>query len=134
MKSSSGRIYEDPRFETNEVRLENREDLEPEIETEIHHELPSHCADLLEQQRMPCGDVDQINDVLAHPRMEALDLVREIKTQSGTLPFANNPFDFSEIDLRRKPMPRLGEHSAVVLRRPGYSDERIEELDGAGFI
>lgn len=28
-------------------------------------------------------------------------------------------------------MPRLGEHSAAVLRLLGYSDEQIEELDNA---
>jgi crotonobetainyl-CoA:carnitine CoA-transferase CaiB-like acyl-CoA transferase len=127
-------LYEDPRFETNEKRIENREALESAIEAEIRTQPRDYWADRLEKHGIPWGDVNQIDDVLAHPQIEALDLVQEVETEDGTLMFADNPIDFGETDLRREPMPRLGEDSAAVLRRLGYSDAQIEELADAGVI
>ena len=121
-------LLNDERFETNEKRVENRHALEPTVEAVIRQEDHDYWVDCLNAAGIPWGDVNGIDDVLAHPQMEALDLVQELDTEDGPVRFTDNPIDFGAVDLRRDPMPKLGQHTDAILERLGYSEMEIRTL------
>lgn len=127
-------LLEDERFETNEKRVENREKLEPLIEEIIGSEPREYWADRLDDVGLPWGDVNRIDEVLNHPQTEYLDLIRAIETDNGPIEIVDNPLEMGELDLRRDPMPDLGEHSEEILRGLGYSSSKIEDLKNEKVI
>ena len=63
-------------------------------------------------------------------------LVTVDQPEAGPVRIAGSPIRLSETPGRvERPAPRLGEHSAAVLKRVlGYDRERIEALKAAGVI
>ena len=127
-------LLEDERFGTNEKRVENREALEPIINEEIASRSRDYWAERLDNAGIPWGDVNQIDEVIDHPQTEHLEMIREIETDDGPLRVVDNPLDMSRADIRRDPMPDLGEHSAEILDQIGYSEEEIRRLQDADII
>lgn len=127
-------LLEDSRFESNEKRVQNRDVFEPIVVEEIRSRPRDYWAEALESAGIPWGDVNRIDEVADHPQIEALDLVREFETDRGSIRFVDNPLRMSTLDLRRDPMPDLGEDSRALLRELGYDDEEIDAFADAGVI
>jgi crotonobetainyl-CoA:carnitine CoA-transferase CaiB-like acyl-CoA transferase len=121
-------LVDDPRFESNEARMANRETFESLVEEIIAAEPRDHWAERFQRAGLPWGDVNQIDEVLEHPQTAHLDLVKELETEDGTMKFVDNPIDFEKLEHRRERMPKLGEHTDELLTRLGYSDEEIRRL------
>jgi crotonobetainyl-CoA:carnitine CoA-transferase CaiB-like acyl-CoA transferase len=55
--------------------------------------------------------------------------------RTGPIKMAGLPVKFTDTPGQiRRPPPRLGEHSADVLRRVGYSDAEIRAMDESGAV
>ncbi len=127
-------LLEDERFESNEKRIENREEFEPIVEEEIATQPRDYWADRLEAAGLPWGDVNTLDDVVNHPVTEHLEMIRDLETDEGPIEVIDNPLDMEKAELRCDTLPDLGQHSEELLRELGYSDEKIEELDTNGII
>jgi crotonobetainyl-CoA:carnitine CoA-transferase CaiB-like acyl-CoA transferase len=125
---------EDPRFAENESRVEHRETLETRIAEAFAERPREEWTARLQAAGIPWGDVNELDDVLAHPQADHLDAIREIPYRDGSLSFVDHPVDFGAVDTRREPMPDLGEHTESVLREVGLGDEAIRRLHGAGVV
>ena len=74
--------------------------------------------------------VNSIEDLITDEHLVATGFWKEMDHPTeGRLRLPGIPVTFSETpgDIRRHP-PRLGEHSAEVLREAGYSDEEIAAM------
>jgi formyl-CoA transferase len=83
------------------------------------------CAPVLDYEQLTSGEQANANGYIhdiEHPRQGPVRVI------PFPLSFSETPVDSS------RPEPLLGEHSEVVLRERGYSDEEIESLRGAGVI
>jgi len=127
-------LLEDERFETNEKRVDNRDEFEPILNEIIASKPRDYWAERLDEAGLPWGDVNQIDEVIEHPQTEHLDMIKEIETDDGPLSVVDNPLDMGGVDIRRDPMPDLGEDTTRILTELGYSEEQIEELTDAGII
>jgi len=127
-------LLDDDRFETNEKRVEHRETLELILEEEIAADTRDAWAERLDDAGLPWGDVNEIDEVLAHPQTEHLGMITEIETDDGPLAVVDNPIDMSSLEVRREKMPDLGEHSESILSELGYSPAEIEALQDADVI
>jgi itaconate CoA-transferase len=127
-------LLEDARFETNEKRVENRETLEPILNEAIAADTRDAWAERLDDAGLPWGDVNEIDEVLAHPQTDHLGMIQEIETADGPLAVVDNPIDMSSLEVRRERMPDLGEHSEAILSDLGYSPADIESLQDADVI
>ncbi|MFC6718223.1 CaiB/BaiF CoA transferase family protein [Natrialbaceae archaeon GCM10025810] len=127
-------LLEDERFAANEKRVEHRDVLEPEIEATVAEKPRDYWAERLAEAGIPWGDVNELDDVLAHPQAEHLGLVEELETDEGPVPYVETPIDFGGLEYRSDPMPDLGEHTEEVLEALGYDGEEIDRLRDADAI
>ncbi|ELY49580.1 CaiB/BaiF CoA transferase family protein [Natronorubrum sulfidifaciens] len=121
-------LLDDERFATNEARVENRDVLEPTIESLIADQPRDYWADRLDEAGIPWGDVNHLDDVLEHPQTEHLDLVKDLETEDGPIPYIDTPIDSDSLEFAAEPMPDLGEDTDDVLAALGYSSAEIEQL------
>jgi crotonobetainyl-CoA:carnitine CoA-transferase CaiB-like acyl-CoA transferase len=103
----------DPRFATNGSRVSNLAALLQIIEPVIAVMDSRDCLSRLSAQSIPCGPLNSVDEVLSHPQVAALDILRH--TPSGDVRTVALPIAF---DGERPPLagngPRLGEHDALL--------------------
>jgi crotonobetainyl-CoA:carnitine CoA-transferase CaiB-like acyl-CoA transferase len=122
-------LADDPRFGSNPDRLAHRDDLLPQIRARIATKSSSHWLSALDG--IPVAPVQDLVQVGAHPQTRAGGMLQDV----DGLEAVASPV---QIDRRRlehdRPPPRLGEHSAEVLRELGLSDDEITALVAGGVV
>lgn len=78
-------LIDDPRFRTNELRVGNRELLEPLIEDILSAEPREEILARLEQADVPYGTLNDLADLIAHPQLAARDRCREVASPAGPI-------------------------------------------------
>jgi len=92
---------------------------------------------LLQEARIPCGPVNNLQQALNDPQIRARDMVVDVPLPGGgSVPQPGNPVKFSDAGpTGYTPPPKLGEHTDPVLTDLlGYDDQRIAELRAAAVI
>jgi itaconate CoA-transferase len=112
-------LFEDPRFLTNESRVEHRSLLEPVLEDLFAARPAREWLELLEAARIPCGAVNEVPDVVDHPQLAHNRLVVEVDSPVGEIPVIGSPFLVDGERPPSGPVPALGEHTEEVLREIG---------------
>lgn len=127
----------DERFASNGMRVMNRAALVDELnKTFAQKNVDDWLADLV-KAGLPCGRINSIPEVFAHPQTQARDLILETEHPSaGSVKVPGFPYKFSATPAEiQKPPPMLGQHTEeVITGLLGYSREGVEELRGRGAI
>ncbi len=98
--------HNDELFKTNEARVNNRQILVPLIADIIKEKTTAQWITLLEKHNVPCGPVNNIDQILADPQVEARRMIRKIKAEDGTsIPIIANPINYSKTPLDYKIAP-----------------------------
>ena len=106
----------DARFATNEARVTHRDVLVPLLAAAICHRHRDELLAALELQEVPAGPVNSLAEVFADPQV----IARGMRIDFGQIPSIRTPIVFSDAQLAlSRPAPRLGEHTAEVLRELG---------------
>ena len=93
-------------------------------------EITAFC----DEMAVPCGEVKSVVELLSDPQLLARNMVVDIEhPKLGSVKTFNNPIKFSEIKAEVQPGenpldPQIGEHSAAMLEKLGYTKEDIERL------
>ena len=128
---------DDPRFESNPMRVENREVLLPLVDELFAQKTCDEWMELLVGAAIPCGPVNNLQHLFADPQVRHRDMIAEVPHPTiGTLRLTGIPIKFSETPgtIRLHP-PLLGEHTDEVLAdNLGYSADQIEVLKAQGAI
>jgi crotonobetainyl-CoA:carnitine CoA-transferase CaiB-like acyl-CoA transferase len=128
---------DDPRFESNPKRVENREILLPLVSELFSTKTCDEWMEILVAAAIPCGPVNNMEALFSDPQIAHRDMIAEVEHPTiGTLRLTGIPVKYSatpgQVTL---PPPLLGEHTDDVLSSVlGYSTERIEELRSSGAI
>ena len=131
-----GPLEADRRFVDANARLRNREELVLAIEKVTRTKPAEHWLALLREAGVPCGEIVDYSDVFNDEHLLArkffVDLEHPIL---GTLRGLGSPMRLGRTPVRhRRAGPRLGEHSAEVLRELGLGDADMDDLASAGII
>lgn len=130
-------LARDPRFATNAARVRNRAAVTALLQEALSQQPVTHWTDRLSRAGVPCGPVNDVEQVFADPQVRHRGLRVEVEHPvSGTLPLLASPLRFSEtpVDYRLAP-PLLGEHTDAVLSELlGMGPGEIEQLRQAGVI
>lgn len=132
-------LADDPRYTTNTARVEHREVLVPLLADITRQQPRSHWLAGLEELGVPCGPVNDLEQVFADPQVQhrqmRVTLPHRLAGQ-GEVALIGNPLNFSATPVSyRRPPPTLGEHTGEVLEELlGFGAERLERLRDAGVI
>jgi len=125
----------DPRFRTKETRTENRLILDPILFAAFRKRTVAEWMDTLDGVCL-VGPLNTVDKVVTDPQVLHREMIVELPTWTGgTLKVANTPIKHSRTPGgATRGAPRPGEHSADLLRRAGFSDERISDLVERGVV
>lgn len=128
-KLNATQLPEDPRFQSNGLRNENKAALREALESL----LAEHDGEALAMELMalgvPAGPVLEVPEVVDHPHTAHRDMIVEREGYKGI----GNPIKLSRTPAQpRNRPPRHGEHTRQLLGELGYSVEQIEAMLQAG--
>ena len=124
----------DARFATYAKRKANEEPLLALVEPAMRARSSGDLETALMAVGVPCGLVNNFEEVFNHPQIVARGVVKSIEhPRLGTMHVTRNPvlLDHDGPEIARH-APVLGEHSEEILLELGYSREAIQKLVAAG--
>ena len=107
----------DPKFATNQARIIHRAELIPLLEAIMAGGERDDWIAKLEAIGVPCGPIQTIDQVFAHPQVIARDIWKNIPHPTGgSSPTTASPMNFSATPVQyRRAAPTLGQHTDEVL-------------------
>ncbi len=130
-------LKDDPRFSDNNSRVANRAALRQLLDEAFLTRDADEWLARFQEAGLPCGPINSIPDVFAHPQAEARELVLEAEhPTAGTVRFPGFPYKLSQTPAEvRRPPPRLGQHTAEVLvKLLGYSTEDVVAFQNSDIV
>ena len=124
-------LCDDPRFNSRQNRLTNREELDQLLETAFLKKTTDEWQALFDITEVPSGPINTLDKALSDPQVAYRNMVIEIDSpHTGKLKDVGNPIKMSGVDKPvYNPPPLLGEHSEMVLSELlGFSKEKIAAL------
>ena len=129
-------LLDDERFETNERRVENRDELDPILEAEMRERSRDEWMERLIEHGIPSSPINRIDEVVEHPVTEHRKLIETTEHSTlGEIDLLGFPGKLSDIEqtVRYAP-PTHGEHTREILTELGYDDETVAKMIGDGTV
>jgi crotonobetainyl-CoA:carnitine CoA-transferase CaiB-like acyl-CoA transferase len=121
----------DPRFATNPLRVEHREELLPPLRAALAALATSDALARLRAAGVPASPVSDLGAVAADPQLHATGILQELAGRELVSP----PFTADgERPRYRSAPPLLGEHGRAILSEAGFSEDEIAALARSGTI
>lgn len=127
-------VMDDPRFATFAARQKHFREVWDEVERQAARKTNAEWLALLSKADVPFSVVNSLEDLTTDPHLESVGFwtVAEHPTE-GMLRFPGSPVDLKSSPMRMTRMqPRLGEHTAEILRECGYDEAAVGRLTAAG--
>ncbi len=124
-------LIDDPRFKDDSARGANYALVNEIMSDWCAQRSRQDAIEQLEQARIPCGPVNNLDEVLDDPQVRQRGLLEDVQLdgEEQPVPLAHMPLRLGE--LGRKPLqpaPRLGQHTDAVLREIGFTAQEIDKL------
>lgn len=129
-------LIEDPRFVTNEARLQHVEELDSIIGSFIRTMDQKESIDFFVRASVTVGPVSDIADIYEDAHFHERDIIVELPDrETGATPVHNISPRLAETPGNfYRAAPELGEHTEEVLRELGYSDNAIGDFKTSGVV
>jgi crotonobetainyl-CoA:carnitine CoA-transferase CaiB-like acyl-CoA transferase len=119
-----------PRFATNAERVAHHDELQAKVEQVLAKGTTADWVKRFEAAAIACGPIYEFDQVFQDPQVQHLGLVRQVDQPGhGPVKILDFPARASATPARlRRPAPKLGEHTAEVLKELGLTDGDIQRL------
>ena len=126
----------DPDHRDDEHRIRNRVALAARIEAVMTSRPRAHWLALFETRDIPCGPINNYEEVMADPHILARELVVETDHPTlGCIKTLGTPLKLSDTPLTPgRPAPLLGQHTDEVLAEVGFTTDEIGGLRRVGAV
>jgi formyl-CoA transferase/CoA:oxalate CoA-transferase len=130
------RLATDPRFATNESRLQHHEAMKALVEGALARATTAEWVTRCEAEQIAAGPIHEFDEVFEDPQVKHLGLLAEVDQPGyGRARMLAFPVGASATPAAlRRPAPLLGEHTQEVLRELDVPDDEIDRLAKAGVI
>ncbi|MEU9138827.1 CaiB/BaiF CoA-transferase family protein [Streptomyces sp. NPDC048404] len=126
---------DDPRFATNAARVTDRERVDALVAEALGALGTDEAVARLEAAGIACARLRDVREVAEHPQLAARNRWREVGSPVGPLRALLPPITLpGGEEARMGSVPRLGEHTGVVLRALGMTDADVAELRRDGVV
>jgi crotonobetainyl-CoA:carnitine CoA-transferase CaiB-like acyl-CoA transferase len=135
-----GDIAAEPWFGDPAARSERIHQLCQVIDEAMPARTTEDWLDLLRAADIPCGPINQLEDLFDDPHLASSGFFRtEDHPSEGLLRFTRHPLDFAiannEITTQSgRPAPRIGQHSRDILAEAGLTISEIRNLEATGAL
>ncbi|WP_295812696.1 CaiB/BaiF CoA-transferase family protein [uncultured Nitratireductor sp.] len=118
-------LPEDERFSTNPARVANRDSLRERVVAALAGWEKSELLGRFDANAVPASPINTIEEMFDDPQVKARGMRLSLNDGHGTaLPSVRAPIALSKTPLSyERPSPRLGEHTAEILREIGDDSE-----------
>lgn len=112
-------LGQDPRFMTNQNRVQNREALIDILRPLMRSETGAHWIELLNKAGIPCSPINSVPEAFADPQVQSRGMKIQMhhKGAEDNIDLIGNPIKFSrtKVEYKHAP-PQLNEHEKEILR------------------
>ena len=131
-------LAQDEKFSTNPARIIHREEIVALVEELTRQRTSQFWLSVLEQNGVPCGPLNTIEESLGHEHTKARDMVINMSHDmiEDDVKLIANPLKFEKtpVSYRRFP-PRRAEHTREILGDElGLDEQEIDQLDKLDII
>lgn len=130
-------LADDSRYATNKARVANRAELIPQLRQATVFKTTAQWIALLEAAGVPCGPINDLQQVFADPQVQSRGLSFDLPNAlGGRTPQVASPLRLSDTPVAyHSAPPLLGQHTDALLQRVlGMSEGQIAALREAGVI
>jgi itaconate CoA-transferase len=121
-------LVDDPRFQSNTLRVEHRPALHDAIETAFRTLSIAELSERLESAQIAHARMNSVDQFLDHPQLAARNCWREIGSPAGQLRALLPPVRIDGFTPVMGAVPALGEHTQAILEELGTDPETISRL------
>jgi len=130
-------LVDDPRCADDITRADNHHLITAAMNSWASERTTEEAMRQLEEARVPCGKVYDLDEVFDDPQVKARELIKFVEYPGSPqpVPVPNTPVRLSETsgEVRRR-APMLGEHTDEVLRELGFNDAEIADFRASSVI
>lgn len=128
-------LPDDPRFATNEARVERRDELREILESRLKTRSKREWTSLFVDAGLPAGPINTLDEVFDDPQVLHSQLTETLAPPTlGALRQVVTPVFCATASVVSRPPPLLGEHTVEVLREAGFDAASINALLAANIV
>jgi len=130
-------LNDDPRFQTNPLRNQHKQELIPVIEEEMSKKTAKEWCEIFEREGIPYSPINTVKDICEDRHIAHRSMLVEIDQPCvGRMTICGSPIRLSETPGEvYAPAPVLGEHTEEVLERIlDFKKEEINALKKEGVV
>ncbi len=129
-------LADNPDYATNPERVKRRDTLMPKVRELFIQYTKLELMEKLEKTGLPFAPIAKPQDLIDDPHLNAAGGMLEVTLENGDkakLPAMPVEMNGERLGIRTD-LPKIGEHTAEVLKDLGYNDAEVEALGAAGTI